>query len=192
MIHVDIIDGRFSPDMHLGIGTVKSLRKCTDLIFDVHLMAVDNKPYIVLLIDAGADRICFHTEYVRRPNILFRKIKAANVKCGIAISPETTVDSLKHLLPLCDFVLIMRIDPGFAHLEGQCVYNFTDDKIVEIREKYPNLEIEVDGRVGFDETERLLKLGCNTFVSGSKGFFSKENKKMENFKKLKKILKENS
>ena len=189
MIHIDIIDGRFSPDMPLGIGTVKNLRKCTDLIFDVHLMSVDNEPYIDLLIDAGADRICFHTEYAQRPNILLRKIKAAGIKCGIAISPETTVDSLKHLFPLCDFVLIMRIDPGYAHLAGQGVYNFTDDKISDIRKMYPDLEIEVDGRVGFEETKHLLKLGCNTFVSGSKGFFCKENSKEENFKKLKEILK---
>lgn len=191
MLHIDIIDGIFSPDMPLGIGTVKTLRKCTDLIFDTHLMSVNNEPYIDLLIDAGVDRICFHTEYESRPNILLRKIKVANIKAGIAISPETSVETVKHLLPLCDFVLIMRIDAGYAHLNGQSVYPFADEKIHNIRKMYPKLEIEADGRVGFEETEKLLKLGCNTFVSGSKGIFSKEGTTNENYKLLKEILKEN-
>ena len=189
MLHVDIIDGRFSPDMPLGIGTVKQLRKCTDLIFDVHLMAVENTPYIELLIDCGVDRICFHTEYEPRPSIMLRKIKAANIKAGIAISPETSLETVKHLLPLCDFVLIMRIDPGYAHLQGQAVYPFADEKIAELRSLYPELEIGVDGRVGFEEMPKLLALGANTFVSGSKGLFCPENTRSKNFELLENILK---
>ncbi len=189
MLHVDIIDGRFSPDMPLGIGTVKQLRKYTDMIFDVHLMSVENAPYIELLIDCGADRICFHTEYEPRPSIMLRKIKAANIKAGIAISPETSLETVKHLLPLCDFVLIMRIDPGYAHLQGQEVYSFTDEKIAQLRSLYPALEIEVDGRVGFEEMPKLLELGVNTFVSGTKGLFYPENTRSKNLELLKNIIK---
>ncbi len=189
MVHIDIIDGRFSLDMPLGIGAVKQLRQYTNMLFDVHLMSVENTPYIDMLIDAGVDRICFHTEYEPRPSILLRKIKAANIKAGIAISPETTLDSLRCLLPLCDFVLIMRIDPGYAHLQGQKVYPFADEKIAYLRSLYPNVEIEVDGRVGFEDMPKLLELGANTFVSGTKGLFCPENSRSDNFKLLENILK---
>lgn len=188
MLHVDIIDGRFSPDMPLGIGTVKQLRSNTNMILDAHLMALDNEPYIDLLIDAGVDRICFHTETEKRPLIMLRKIKAAGVKAGIAISPETAVETIKHLLPVCDFVLIMRIDAGYAHLVGQGVYEFTNDKIKEIRNAFPSLEIEVDGRVGFDNMPELLSLGANVFVSGTKGLFSPQGTREENYKRLKNII----
>lgn len=189
MLHIDIIDGRFSPDMPLGIGTVKQLRKYTNMIFDVHLMSVENAPYIDLLLETGADRICFHTEYEARPSIMLRKIKAANIKAGIAISPETALETVKHLFPLCDFVLIMRIDPGYAHLKGQDTYPFADEKISQLRSLYPKLEIEVDGRVDFEDMPKLLAMGANTFVSGTKGLFSPENSRSKNFKLLENILK---
>lgn len=193
MLHVDIIDGVYSSDMPLGIETVRRLRKLTNLTFDAHLMSVNNTPYVELLLESGVDRLCFHTEYEARPTILLRKIKSAGIKAGIAISPETTIDSIEYLLPLCDFVLLMRIDAGYAHLPGQIVYPQINEKISMLKkymEKYNiSLEIEVDGRVGFDETEELLKEGVNTFVSGSKGLFDKQNTRETNWQKLKDILK---
>lgn len=193
MLHVDIIDGVYSSDMPLGIETVRRLRKLTNLTFDAHLMSVNNTPYVELLLESGVDRLCFHTEYEARPTILLRKIKSAGTKSGIAISPETTIDSIEYLLPLCDFVLLMRIDAGYAHLPGQIVYPQINEKISMLKkymEKYNiSLEIEVDGRVGFDETEELLKEGVDTFVSGSKGLFDKQNTRETNWQKLKDILK---
>ena len=194
MIHVDIIDGIFSPDMPLGIETVRRLRKKTDMIFDVHLMAVNNAPYVDMLLACGVDRLCFHPEFEARPSILLRKIKAAGVKVGLAISPETTVESLKYLLPLCDFVLLMRIDAGYAHLAGQFVYPQTEEKIGLIQ-KYGEqygfaLELELDGRMGFEETAVFSKLGVSTFVSGTKGIFCPDGSRKENWDRLQKILKE--
>ena len=193
MLHVDIIDGVYSSDMPLGIETVRRLRKLTNLTFDAHLMSVNNTPYVELLLESGVDRLCFHTEYEARPTILLRKIKSAGIKAGIAISPETTIDSIEYLLPLCDFVLLMRIDAGYAHLPGQIVYPQINEKIAILKkymEKYNmSLEIEVDGRVGFDETEELLSEGVDTFVSGSKGLFDKQNTRETNWQKLKDILK---
>ncbi len=191
MLHVDIIDGIFSPDMPLGINTVKALKENSNLIFDVHLMSVNNAPFIDMLAECKVERICFHTEYEPRPAVLIRKIKAAGIKVGIAISPETTIESLKYLLPLCDFALIMRIDAGYAHLSGQQVYPCSEEKILKIREYNPSIEIEADGRVGFEETKSLLKCGVDIFVSGTKGIFSRDNSIEENYKKLKSILKEN-
>jgi len=192
MLHIDIIDGVFSPDMPLGIGAVKKLRSVTGMILDAHLMSVNNQPYVDMLLECGVDRLCFHTEFEPRPAILLRKIKAAGVKSGIAISPETKIEQIEYLLPMCDFVLLMRIDAGYAHLAGQGVYPQTEEKIEKLREyekKYGiELEIEVDGRVGFAETEALLKLGVDTFVSGTKGIFDKSRPRAENFEKLQKIL----
>ncbi|MBQ8310255.1 MAG: ribulose-phosphate 3-epimerase, partial [Clostridia bacterium] len=129
MLHVDIIDGIFSPDMPLGIDMIRQIRKKTDMVLDSHLMSTNNAPYIDLLLNCGIDRLCFHPEFEARPSILLRKIRAAGVKAGLAISPETTVESVRYLLPLCDFVLLMRIDAGYAHLQGQIVYPQTEEKI---------------------------------------------------------------
>ena len=193
MLHVDFIDGIFSPDMPLGIETIKNLKKHTSMIFDTHLMSVNNEAYVDLLIGSGIDRLCFHTEFANRPAILLKKIKAAGIKAGIAISPETTIASIEYLLPLCDFVLLMRIDAGYAHLSGQSVYPQTEEKIALIKtmaKKYNvALEIEVDGRVGFEETKKLLRCGVDTFVSGTKGVFNPEASRKENWDKLQQILK---
>lgn len=192
MLHVDIIDGIYSPDMPLGVGTVKKLRSITGMIIDTHLMAVNNQPYVDMLLECGVERLCFHIEYEARPAILLRKIKAAGVKAGLAVSPETKIEEIEYLLPLCDFVLLMRIDAGYAHLAGQNVYPQTEEKIAKLHEyaeKYGiSPEIEVDGRVGFEETEALLKIGVDTFVSGTKGVFSPAASRKENFDKLQKIF----
>ena len=193
-VHVDVIDGIFSPDMPLGVETVRRLRKITDLTFDTHLMSVNNPAYVDLLLDAGVDRLCFHPECEMRPAILLRKIRAAGVKAGLAVSPETTVESLRYLLPLCDFVLLMRIDAGYAHLPGQIVYPGTEEKIRLLQayaeENDQELEIEIDGRVGFEETRTYAKMGVHTFVSGSRGIFHPDRSREENLARLQDILKE--
>lgn len=193
MLHVDVIDGIYSPDMPLGVETVRRLRQRTDMIFDAHLMSVSNTVYAELLLAAGVDRLCFHPECEQRPSILLRKIRAAGVKAGLAISPETKIETLEYLLPLCDFVLLMRIDAGYAHLAGQCVYPQTEEKIALLQEYMKkhnlDLEIELDGRIGFEETAHYLALGADTFVSGTKGVFHPEHSRAENWERLQKILK---
>ena len=193
MLHVDIIDGIFSPDMPLAINTVRELKKISNMIFDTHLMSVNNTPYVEMLLECGVDRLCFHPEYEERPSILLRKIRAKGVKAGLAVSPETTIEAIRYLLPLCDFVLLMRIDAGYAHLAGQVVYPQIKEKI-ELLYKYMEeygiqLEIEVDGRVGFDETKELLEFGVDTFVSGTKGVFKKDDTLQNNWNKLQQIIK---
>ena len=192
MLHVDIIDGVFSPDMPLGIDMIRQIRKKTDMLFDVHLMSTNNTPHADLLLGCGIDRLCFHPEFEARPSILLRKIRAAGVKAGLAISPETTVESVRYLLPLCDFILLMRIDAGYAHLPGQTVYPQTEEKI-RILQGYAkeygiSLELELDGRVGFEETEYFSALGVSTFVSGTKGIFHPQGGRRENWERLQAIL----
>ena len=192
MLHVDVMDGIFSPDMPLGIGTVKALRDICGMTLDVHLMSVNNPPYVDLLLQCGIDRLCFHPETEARPSILLRKIRAAGVRAGLAISPEIGIGSIEYLLPLCDFVLLMRIDAGYAHLDGQCIYPQTEEKIRLLQayaKKYGlDPEIEADGRIGFAETEALAQLGVHTFVSGTKGIFSPDGTREENLRRLQNIL----
>ena len=190
LLHIDVIDGIYSPDMPLGIETVKQLRQRTNLEFDVHLMSVHNEPYVDLLLDVGVQRLCFQTEYEKRPTILLRKIRSKGVKAGIALAPETPLCAVKEILPLCDFVLIMRIDAGYAHLPGQNVYPSADQKVSELRkyatEQGLNIEIEIDGRV---DKECMEKLSCaNIFVSGSRGLFFKDRTWEENWEILKEVL----
>lgn len=190
-LHVDVIDGQYSPDNPLAIDTVKKLRKETNLIFDAHLMSKNNETFVELLLDCGVDRLCFHTEYEPRPTILLRKIKNAGCKAGIAISPETSLESVKHLLWLCDFVLFMRIDAGYAHLPQTEPYPFLMDKILEFyrytRKNGLPVQFEVDGRVGFEDIEPLCRVGVSVFVLGSKSLFSSAHSWAENWSKLKKI-----
>ena len=193
MLHVDVIDGIFSPDMPLGIETVRRLRKLTQMTFDTHLMSVNNPTYVDLLLECGIDRLCFHPECEQRPSILLRKIRAAGVKAGLAISPETTVESIRYLLPLCDFVLLMRIDAGYAHLSGQIVYPQTDEKL-DLLKRYRtemglSFELALDGRMGFEETKYFLEKDVDVFVSGTKGVFHPDHTREENWDQLQEILK---
>lgn len=193
-LHVDIIDGIYAPDMPLGINTIKQLRKCTDLVLDAHLMSVNNQPYVDLLIQAGVDRLCFQTEFEKRPNVLLKKIRLAGIKAGIAIAPETPICMILPLLTLCDFVLLMRIDAGYAHLSGQSTYDYVDDKIKQLKnyidEQSLQVEIEVDGRVGIQDMKKLSILGANIFVSGSQGLFAQQNSWEQNWKLLEATLNE--
>ena len=192
LLHVDIIDGVYSPDMPLGIETVRQLRKRTKLEFDVHLMSTNNAPYVDLLLQSGIQRLAFQTDYEKRPNILLRKIRAAGVKAGIAIAPETALESIYPLLPLCDFVLIMRIDAGYAHLSGQNVYPHADRKIAQLKayaqENCLSFEIEVDGRVDLESMRTLAQAGADVFVSGSRGLFDAKHSRAENWKLMTEVL----
>ena len=194
MLHVDVIDGLFSPDMPLGVETVRKLRERTNMVFDTHLMSVNNAPYVDMLLTCGIDRLCFHPECETRPSILLRKIRATGVKAGLAISPEITIESIRYLLDLCDFVLLMRIDAGYAHLPGQIVNTQTKEKIQQIldygKQSGHTPEIGIDGRVGFEETAEFLRLGVNTFVSGTKGIFHPDHTRQENWDRLQTIIQE--
>ena len=188
MLHIDIIDGIYSPDMPLGVDIIRQLREKSNMEFDAHLMSVNNEAYAELLLESGINRLCFHTEFEKRPSILIRKIKSRGVKAGIAISPETPISILEHLIPMCDFVLLMRIDAGYAHLAGQGIYDCVDGKIAKIREISKDIEIEVDGRIGFDEIASLGRQGVDTFVCGTKSLFLKPCNIEENYERIKKIF----
>ena len=195
VLHVDLIDGYFSPSMPIGLDTLRQLKKKTDMVFDAHLMAQSNAFFVRELIDIGCERICFHLESEQRPEAILQMIKSAGCKAGLALSPGTPVDSLKYLIHELDHVLLMQIPPGYAHLPGQCAMSFMPRKIKDLltmmQETGRYVSITVDGRVNYENIGMLLNLGVNTFVCGTGCLFRKGESIEKNWRKLCAMIYEN-
>lgn len=167
-IHLDVMDGLFVPNISFGAPVIKSLRKCTDLFFDVHLMIDRPERYIDDYVSAGAQLITFHYEATPTPRATLEKIRAAGVKAAISVKPDTPAEVLFGLLPLCDMVLIMTVEPGFG---GQ---NFMADMLPKVRalvrereKRGLDFDIEVDGGVGRNNALDCVEAGANILVAGS-------------------------
>ena len=167
-IHLDVMDGLFVPNISFGTPVIKSLRKCTDLFFDVHLRIDRPERYINDYVGAGAQLITFHYEATENPRAVLEQIKAAGVGAAISVKPGTPVEVLSDLLPLCDMVLIMTVEPGFG---GQ---KFMADMLPKVewlaREREArglDYDIQVDGGVGKGNAADCVKAGANVLVAGS-------------------------
>ncbi len=184
MIHIDVMDGMFVPNISFGVPIIKSIRSLTKLTFDVHLMIEEPSRYIKDFVDAGADIITVHYEADRHLDRTINYIKSFGVKAGVSLNPATPVNSIKHLIPNLDMVLIMSVNPGFG---GQKYIPYCGDKIKEVKElaeKYnKNLLIEVDGGIDSTNIGAVVNSGANVIVAGSAVF--KNNNIKENIKALK-------
>ena len=184
MIHIDVMDGMFVPNISFGLPVIKAIRKYTTIPFDVHLMIEEPSRYIKEFVDAGADIITIHAEADRHLDRTINYIKSFGVKAAVALNPATPVEAIKHLIPNLDMVLIMSVNPGFG---GQKYINYSADKIKEVKElsdKFNrNLMIQVDGGVSKDNIEEIVKSGANVIVAGSSVFKNGEIEK--NIKSLK-------
>ena len=118
-LHIDLIDGLFSPSMPLGIDTVKKLRKITNMEFDVHIMSMNNELFINEMLDIGAESITFHYESSFHTDRLINLVKRSGAKVGVALNPATSLSVLDYILPQCDSILLMLINPGFATDKGE-------------------------------------------------------------------------
>ena len=170
-IHLDVMDGIFVPNISFGIPVIQSIRKNSNLIFDVHLMIVEPERYVEAFRKAGADIINFHVEATKDVASTLSKIKSLGAKTGITIKPNTPVSEIVPYLEDVDMVLIMTVEPGFG---GQ---KFMADKmekvteLVKIREqKNLNFDIEIDGGVNMDNVKEILDTGVNVVVAGSAVF----------------------
>lgn len=184
LVHIDIMDGMFVPNISFGIPIIKSIRPITNLTFDVHLMIEEPSRYIEDFVKAGADIITIHYEADRHIDRTINYIKSFGVKAGIALNPATPVENIKNLIPILDMVLIMTVNPGFG---GQKYINYCSEKIREVKElsnKYnKELIIQVDGGVGKENIREIVECGANVIVAGSAVF--KGGKIEENIKALK-------
>mgnify|MGYP001174771446 FL=1 len=174
MIHVDVMDNHFVPNLTIGPPVIKSLRKHTKLPFDVHLMIDPVHKYIKNFAEAGSDIITIHPEATESLEKSIDHIKSFKKKVGISLNPDTKIDVIKNVLGEIDLVLIMSVYPGFG---GQKFMPEVIEKITNLRrikdDKKLNFDIEVDGGVNFDNNKIIIEAGANILVSGTTIF--KEN-----------------
>lgn len=167
-LHIDVMDGCFVPSISIGMPVVSSIRKVSNLFFDVHLMIVDPENYIDDFIQCGADSITFHLEAADRPEELIRHIHASGKRAGISIKPSTPVESLRPLLPQLDMILIMTVEPGFG---GQSYIPESTERIREAKKLVEELgvqvDIQVDGGIKGSNVSVVLEAGANVIVAGS-------------------------
>lgn len=170
-IHIDVMDGHFVPNITIGPCVIKSLRKTSDAFFDVHLMIENPEKYIEDFANSGADLINFHYEAVENPEKTIDLIRKTGKKVGITIKPETDVNDIMPFVPLVDMVLVMTVNPGFG---GQSLIEDCLDKIKTLRNKFPELDIEIDGGVKLTNIKKVTDSGANIIVAGS-AVFGAEN-----------------
>ena len=170
-IHIDVMDGMFVPNITLGAPVVKSLRKYTDRILDVHLMIEEPDRYVEDFAKAGADIITVHAEACRHLDRTGAHIKELGAMAGVAINPATPIEVLRHVIDQVDMVLIMTVNPGYG---GQKLIPYTLEKVTELRrilgERGIKLDIEVDGGITLDNVDQALIAGANIIVAGSAVF----------------------
>ena len=170
-IHIDVMDGMFVPNITLGAPVVKSLRKYTDRILDVHLMIEEPDRYVEDFAKAGADIITVHAEACRHLDRTVAHIKELGTMAGVAINPATPIEVLRHVIDQADMVLIMTVNPGYG---GQKLIPYTLEKVTELRrilgERGIKLDIEVDGGITLDNVDQALIAGANIIVAGSAVF----------------------
>lgn len=174
-LHIDVMDGHFVPNITLGPGIVKSLRKDVNMVFDTHLMIENPDNYIKDFVDAGSDLIVVHVEACRHLHRTIQNIKSYNVKAGVALNPATPIETIKHVLQDVDMVLIMTVNPGFG---GQSFIESMIEKIKELKqlidEKNLKVDIQVDGGIKPSNIHQVVEAGANIIVAGS-AIFNSEN-----------------
>ncbi len=186
MIHMDVMDGHFVPNLTIGPEVIKSLRKHCSLKFDVHLMISPVHKYIDDYADAGADIITIHPEATENLIESINKIKKLNKKAGVSLNPESKISLIENLLNQIDLVLIMSVNPGFG---GQKFMPEVLNKVKYLKnlkkEKDLNFDIEIDGGINFENCQEAIKAGANILVSGTTVFKSNNGDIEKNINLLK-------
>ena len=186
MIHVDVMDGHFVPNLTIGPPVIKALKKQSSMIFDVHLMISPVHKYIEAYADAGADIITIHPEATDDLNSSILKIKELNKKVGVSLNPETKIDTIIEHLKKIDLVLIMSVNPGFGGQKFMPEVLEKVKKLSDIKEKQElNFDIEIDGGINFDNSKTAIEAGANILVSGTTIFKSNNGDIKKNIELLK-------
>lgn len=186
LIHLDVMDGKFVPNITIGPPVIKYLRKVTKLPFDVHLMIEEPERYIKEFVDSGADIITVHQEATVHLHRTIQQIKSYGIKAGVALNPSTPLSTIEYIIEDIDMVLIMTVNPGFG---GQKFISNMETKIRKLRdlinEKNLNVDIEVDGGIKLENADKAVKCGANILVAGSAVF--KSDDVAETIRKFKQV-----
>ena len=170
-VHLDVIDGHFSPSMPLGIETIAHLRRKTDLAFDVHVMAARHDYFIDALLDIGVQQLTFQIESEPHVDRMLSRIRSAGARAGVALKPSTPLGTLEYVLEWCDTVLLMLTNPGYAGAPGETQVPYAERKILAlrdmIRQRGLDTAIEIDGRVSKETIRKFAPTTVDMFVAGS-------------------------
>ena len=168
MIHVDVMDGHFVPNITIGPPVVRSIRQATALPLDVHLMVSEADRFIPAFVEAGATNVTVHVEAVKHLDRTIELVRSLGVKVGVALNPATPVAAVEHVIGLVDMILVMSVNPGFG---GQEFIPYTVRKIRRLREMIDTdglrCSVEVDGGIDMDNLEAVLGAGAEVIVAGS-------------------------
>jgi ribulose-phosphate 3-epimerase len=171
MLHCDVMDGHFVPNLTIGPPVLKSIRKITRLTLDIHLMITDPDRYAPMFIEAGADQVLVHQEVCPHLDSSLRSIQKLGARAGVVINPATPVSTLSEVLELADYVLVMSVNPGFG---GQTFLPYTLNKVRELdrirRERGLPFAIEIDGGITRDNIAEAVRAGCDWIVTGTSVF----------------------
>lgn len=184
-IHIDVMDGIFVPSISFGLPVISAIRKCTDKVFDVHLMIDEPVRYVSEFADAGADIITVHSEACKHLNRTIQTIRENGCMAGVALNPSTPLCELEYILEYVDIVLLMSVNPGFGGQEY--IPNITD-KIRALRkmadDKGVSVEIEVDGGITPDNAKMVIEAGADMLVAGSAVFNGDKEKNVKKFMEI--------
>ena len=165
MVHLDVMDGHFVPNITIGPPVIAKLRKVSNLVFDAHLMISEPERYAEIFAEAGADHITFHVEAAENPPKLIEKLHKLGCTAGLCLNPETPVDSIRDFAPLSDMVLVMTVHPGFG---GQEFIPEAAEKVIQVRKIVgPAVRVEVDGGIDPETTPIVVSYGADTLVAGN-------------------------
>ena len=165
MVHLDVMDGHFVPNITIGPPVIAKLRKVSNLVFDAHLMISEPERYAEIFAEAGADHITFHVEAAENPPKVIEKLHKLGCTAGLCLNPETPVDSIRDFAPLSDMVLVMTVHPGFG---GQEFIPEAAEKVIQVRKIVgPAVRVEVDGGIDPETTPIVVSYGADTLVAGN-------------------------
>ena len=167
LLHLDVMDGHFVPNLSYGPMVIERIRALTDLPLDAHLMISDPAEYLDEYLKAGCDLITFHIEAVPEPAELLGRIREGGAGAGLALNPETTVDKVLPFVDLCDLILVMSVNPGFG---GQKFIPDVLPKLQQIRDASPDVMLSIDGGIGRGTISDASAAGANILVAGSAVF----------------------
>ncbi|XOV90940.1 MAG: ribulose-phosphate 3-epimerase [Bacteroidota bacterium] len=189
MLHIDIMDGQYVPNFTLGADLAKTMYKYSKIPLDYHLMIENVDQSLSIFSGIEGSTITFHPETSRHPVRTIQAIRDSGCKPSIAIDPAIPIDEMKHLLPLVDMVCVMTVNPGYS---GQKVIPFCIDKIAELRkwkqENHPELLIEVDGNVSWENIPKMIQSGADILVLGTSSIFNTHQSREQAFMELEKVM----